>query len=190
MSFARVRCAPQPARKRSRTERVGLSTLRSTSAMRLPGAQGRAARRRPAPRTDGAMNAGITCERPCPGRRARAGNGRRPAAARRARSSRSSSLPEPSSRIANPAVACGTKTVSSPIAQSGDESAASPGQVDDGGAGPGRTGGRAIASGSCALRRSAPLPAGGTAGLPPPVVESRRPRKLAVLTSFAGFGDG
>src|SRR5690606_818799 len=109
----RVTHVLHPLRKDSRICLSGLSTLRSTRATdcHVPRAS------RP-PTTgsvaNGGMMAGITCDRPCPGepcacrQRSSAGS-RSPRAA-----SRSSSLPAPSSMIATPAVACGTKTCSSP----------------------------------------------------------------------------
>src|SRR5579859_453474 len=101
------------SRKDNRISRSGLSTLRSTSATlcQVPSAT------RPASTgsvTDGATKAGMTWLRPWPRdpcacrQRSSAGSSSRSAA------SRSGSLPEPSSMIARPAVACGTNTFSSP----------------------------------------------------------------------------
>src|ERR1700722_833396 len=99
--------------KDRRTCRSGLSTFRSHSATdcQVPSA------RRP-PRTGtlayGAMNAGSTCDRPCP-REPWACRPRSSAGSRsRSAASRSSSLPAPSSISAMPAVACGTNTWSRP----------------------------------------------------------------------------
>src|ERR1035441_10129564 len=124
---ARLRPAGSPARtldqdvhqprKESRTWRSGLSTLRSTRAMdcHVPRA------RRP-PITGmvayGGTKAGMTWDRPCPrapwGCRHRSSAGSSSARAAR----RSSSLRAPSSITAIPAVACGTKTCSSPSSPS------------------------------------------------------------------------
>ena len=62
----------------------------------------------------GGTSAGITCERPCPASRAGAASGRRPAAGRPAPRAGRRRDPAPVSRIAMPAVACGTNTCSSP----------------------------------------------------------------------------
>ena len=115
----------------SRTSRSGLSTLRSTRQIdcQVPSAS------RP-PRTGivayGGTRAGITCERPCPGDPCRCRQ-RSSAGSRSARAaSRSSSEPAPVSRIAMPAVACGTKTCRSPSPVPCDEVRALTGDVEDG----------------------------------------------------------
>ncbi len=123
----------QPGSRLRRTRRRGCRCWcrrgTPTARFRVP-----SARRAPGPTSDGLISAGRTWSRPWPGEPWRWPQ--RSSAGRSSRSwrSRSVSLPAPVSMTASPAVACGTKTCSSPSSRAGvaEEPLALPGDVTDG----------------------------------------------------------